>query len=71
MGRLKFSLDNTTAYPKSKAMAEKEVWDFHSKLPEDDRFDVVTINPGFIQGPILSKLHLYFNLILLTHLEQF
>ena len=40
-------------YAKSKVMAEKAAWDFWKALPEEDRFDLVTILPGFIQGPAL------------------
>lgn len=36
-------------------MAEKLAWDFHAKLPASDRFDLVTIHPGFILGPVLIK----------------
>ena len=49
------SLDATTAYPKSKTLAERAVWDFIDSLPEGAEFDAVTINPGFILGPILGK----------------
>jgi nucleoside-diphosphate-sugar epimerase len=38
-------------YPKSKTLAEKFAWDFREALPEQDKFDVITINPGFILGP--------------------
>ena len=48
-------LDTTLAYPKSKTLAEREVWNFIENLPEEERFDVVVINPGLILGPILSK----------------
>jgi len=39
------------AYNKSKALAERAAWDFVSKLPEDEKFEVATINPGLILGP--------------------
>lgn len=42
-------------YAKSKILAEKAVWDFMEKLPEEEKFDVVTLCPGFIIGPILIK----------------
>jgi nucleoside-diphosphate-sugar epimerase len=47
--------DYAGTYSKSKALAEKLVWDYLEKLPEDLRFDVVVINPGLILGPILGK----------------
>jgi len=42
-----------SAYEKSKAMAEKAAWDFVAALPENERFEVVTINPSMIMGPAL------------------
>ena len=39
------------AYGKSKTLAEKFAWDFRAALPEEEKFDVITINPGFIIGP--------------------
>lgn len=43
--------DHIEAYPKSKTMAEKVAWEFIDKLPAEEKFDVITINPGFILGP--------------------
>ena len=40
-------------YEKSKVLAEKAAWDFVDGLPEDKRFELVTICPGFVLGPIL------------------
>ena len=42
-------------YSKSKTLAEKAAWDFQAALPANKRFEVVTINPGFIMGPPISK----------------
>ena len=42
-------------YSKSKTLAEKAAWDFQASLPEDQRFDIVTILPGFVNGPPLRK----------------
>jgi len=39
-------------YPYSKTIAEKEAW---AIAKEQDRWDLVTINPGWILGPSLSK----------------
>ena len=39
-------------YPYSKMIAEKEAW---SIAKEQDQWDLVTINPGWILGPSLSK----------------
>ena len=44
-----------SAYPKSKVLAEKAAWDFQKALPEDQKFEVVTICPGFVMGPPLRK----------------
>lgn len=42
-------------YEKSKVLAEKAAWDFQKALPEASKFEIVTINPGFIMGPPLRK----------------
>ena len=42
-------------YPKSKVLAERAAWDFQKALPEGERFELVTICPGFIMGPPLRK----------------
>jgi nucleoside-diphosphate-sugar epimerase len=39
-------------YPYSKTMAEREAW---AIAKQQDRWDLVTINPGWIIGPSLSK----------------
>jgi len=36
-------------------LAEKAAWDYQAKLPENEKFEIVTINPGFILGPVLVK----------------
>lgn len=41
------------AYDKSKTLAEKAAWDYMYSLPENDRFELVAINPVFILGPAL------------------
>jgi len=40
-------------YEKSKTLAEKAAWDFLYGLPEEERFELVTINPVLILGPSL------------------
>jgi len=42
-----------SAYVKSKTLAERAAWDFQKSLPEDKRFELVTVQPCFIQGPTL------------------
>ena len=41
------------AYAKAKTLTEKAAWDFHAGLSEAERFDLVTILPGFLIGPML------------------
>ena len=43
------------AYTKSKVMAERAAWDFIEALPENEKFDLTTVNPGFVAGPSLIK----------------
>ncbi len=40
-------------YPKSKALAEKAARTFVAELPQDERFDLVTVIPSVIIGPPL------------------
>ena len=42
-------------YCSAKTKAEKYAWDFVANLPEDEKFEVVTINPGFVVGPNLNE----------------
>ena len=32
-------------------MAEKAAWNYLKELPEDEKFEVVTINPSLVVGP--------------------
>lgn len=43
------------AYVRSKTLAEKAIWDFQNELSGDEKFELSTINPGFILGPPLSS----------------
>ena len=49
------TLKSNSAYEKSKTMAEKAGWDFLAALPENERFEFVTINPGLVLGPNLNE----------------
>lgn len=57
-GTLTESIWNTSSnidnqpYSYSKTLAEKEAWEIQKK---QDRWDLVTINPGFVLGPSLTK----------------
>ncbi|CDW84889.1 nad-dependent epimerase dehydratase [Stylonychia lemnae] len=42
-------------YDKSKTLAERAAWDFHSQLSDQEKFELVVINPAFIQGPALVQ----------------
>ena len=46
---------NVTPYEKSKTLAEKAAREYLAKLPENERFEFVTINPGFILGPNIHR----------------
>jgi len=41
------------AYEKSKTLAEKALWKYQEDLPQDEKFEVVTVLPGAIFGPPL------------------
>ena len=43
------------AYTKSKTLAERAAWDFLAGLPEEKKFEMATINPTFVLGPMLSS----------------
>ena len=43
------------ASDKSKLFAEKAAWKFMEELKEEEKFDLVTILPGLMVGPSLSK----------------
>lgn len=45
--------DHISTYSKSKTLAERAAWDFQKSLPEEDRFEIVTINPALVMGPTL------------------
>ncbi|XP_074604727.1 uncharacterized protein LOC141858020 [Brevipalpus obovatus] len=42
-------------YAKSKALAEKAAWNFVKELPAEKKFELVSINPGLILGPLLTS----------------
>jgi dihydroflavonol-4-reductase len=47
--------ENCPPYAKSKTLAERAAWDFVAGLPDERRFELVTINPGFVLGPLLAR----------------
>ncbi len=42
-------------YPKSKVLAEKKAWDMQAAMSDGEKFEIVTICPGFVMGPPLRK----------------
>ncbi|SET49337.1 SDR family oxidoreductase [Stigmatella erecta] len=42
-------------YEQSKTIAERAAWDFVKNLPENERFELVVINPGVVLGPVPDK----------------
>ena len=47
-------LGRSHAYEKSKTLAERAAWDLHAGLPEQSRFELVAVNPGFVIGPMFG-----------------
>ena len=45
---------NISAYAKSKTLAEKAAWDFMGKLADNEKFELTTINPSAVTGPMLT-----------------
>lgn len=44
-----------SAYPRSKTMAEAAAWKFVAELPAERRFELATVNPSAVLGPMLSS----------------
>lgn len=44
-----------SAYPRSKTMAEAAAWRFVAELPPERRFELATVNPSAVLGPLLSS----------------
>ncbi|WP_373085103.1 NAD-dependent epimerase/dehydratase family protein [Sneathiella sp.] len=42
------------AYPKSKTMAEQAAWEYIRSLDDKTRPEFVSINPGFVLGPLIA-----------------
>jgi dihydroflavonol-4-reductase len=38
-------------YLKSKVLAESTAWDYIKAMPENEKFELVSINPGLVLGP--------------------
>ena len=48
-------VDMCDVYSESKTLAEKAAWDFQKTLKDDEKFELVCINPGLVFGPSLVK----------------
>lgn len=46
--------ENIGAYTKSKALAERAAWKFVEELPAEKKFELATVNPSLVLGPMLS-----------------
>lgn len=46
--------DRCDPYEKSKVLAERAAWDLVDALPDEQRFELVVVNPGFCIGPPLD-----------------
>jgi dihydroflavonol-4-reductase len=47
--------DDVSPYDRSKTIAERAAWDYVKGLPDRQRLELVTINPGVVLGPILDN----------------
>jgi len=47
--------ESVAAYERSKTISEQAAWALVDALPEDDRFELVTVLPGAILGPLLDR----------------
>ncbi|NEE02834.1 SDR family oxidoreductase [Phytoactinopolyspora halotolerans] len=45
-------VEHSTAYQKSKTLAERAAWDYVAELAEAQRFELAVINPGLVLGPV-------------------
>lgn len=50
-----WSKENIFPYGKSKVLAEKAAWKFVADLPEGEKFELATILPGMILGPMIAE----------------
>jgi len=46
---------DVSAYAKSKAIAEKEAWNFINNQSDNDKMEMVSVNPGGVFGPPLGN----------------
>jgi dihydroflavonol-4-reductase len=47
--------DEVGPYERSKTLAERAAWDYVKALPEGQRFQLVTMQPGLVLGPVLGE----------------
>lgn len=46
--------EKAETYTKSKILAEKAAWDYVKELPDEEKFELVVLNPAFVMGPVLN-----------------
>ena len=47
----------TEPYSLAKTLAERAAWDLHASLPEEERFELVALNPVVVMGPLFTRGH--------------
>jgi dihydroflavonol-4-reductase len=47
---------SVSPYARSKTLAEKAAWNFVNSLPSEQKFELATINPSVVLGPMLSNI---------------
>ncbi|MBW2523934.1 MAG: NAD-dependent epimerase/dehydratase family protein [Deltaproteobacteria bacterium] len=45
-------------YPYAKTLAERKAWSFQRELADEQRFELVALNPAYVLGPVLARVHL-------------
>lgn len=46
---------NITPYSISKVKAERAAWDYQKSLPDNEKFELITLCPSWILGPAMCK----------------
>ena len=47
----------TSPYPLAKTLSERAAWEFVETLEGDERFELVSICPSYVLGPVLAEVH--------------
>ena len=62
------SEDQGTPYEKSKVRAEKAAWEFVKGLESDKQFELVTVCPGLLEGPLFAPIHKEGSVVLVANM---